>query len=271
MGWSGVKNGELLKAAEDSGIDVLLTGDQTLNLEQNLAGRRLAIVALSAIQLPIVKKGLSSILEAIDRATPGSFAIADCGSFSRKRPATIGLDRGTVRVEPHDPAWFAAADRVCRDVLSHCGELVADIQHVGSTSVPGLPAKPVLDIAAGVPADCAIDDLLRALSGAGFQYRGDKGDTGGHLFVVEPAPNVRTVHLHIVEHGSAQWRDYLLFRDILRTVPSLREQYAELKRQLATAHSEDRTAYTSGKAAFIRTVLEGREPVEEEPPGGNGR
>jgi hypothetical protein len=85
MKWTGLKNGELLRIAEDSGIEVLLTGDQTLTFEQNLTGRRLAIVALSAIQLPIIKKNLPQIIAAIDNAAPGSFQAVDCGTFSRKK------------------------------------------------------------------------------------------------------------------------------------------------------------------------------------------
>lgn len=87
MGWAGLKNGELLREAEGNGIEVLLTGDQTLNCEQNLEERRLAIVALSAIELPIIKKNLPAIIEAIDRAEAGSFQIVECGAFSRRKPA----------------------------------------------------------------------------------------------------------------------------------------------------------------------------------------
>jgi hypothetical protein len=86
MGWTGLKNGELLRLAEDHGMEVLLTGDQTLTYEQNLTGRRLAIVALSAIQLPIIQKNLPKIIAAIDNAGPGSFHTVDCGTFSRKKP-----------------------------------------------------------------------------------------------------------------------------------------------------------------------------------------
>jgi hypothetical protein len=89
MGWAGLNNGDLLKAAEDNGIEVLLTGDQTLNQEQNLAGRRLAVVALSAIQLPIIRNNLRAIVAAIDNAVPGSFQTVECGTFSRRsRPAS---------------------------------------------------------------------------------------------------------------------------------------------------------------------------------------
>jgi hypothetical protein len=87
MGWTGLQNGSLLRAAEESGMEVLLTGDQTLSYEQNLTGRRLAVVALSAIQLPILKENLPKIIAAIDGAAPGTFQALDCGTFSRKRTA----------------------------------------------------------------------------------------------------------------------------------------------------------------------------------------
>jgi len=85
MGWAGLKNGELLKAAEEAGIQVLLTGDQTLHAEQNLTGRRLAVVALSAIQLPIIVENLPEIIEAIAEACPGSYRMVHCGRFNRKK------------------------------------------------------------------------------------------------------------------------------------------------------------------------------------------
>ena len=72
-GWDGLKNGSLLRAAEDDGIDVLVTGDQSLYYEQNLIGRRLAVVALSAVQFAIIERHLPKIVLAIDKATPGSF------------------------------------------------------------------------------------------------------------------------------------------------------------------------------------------------------
>lgn len=85
MGWGDLTNGELLRTAEESGIEVLVTGDQSLLYEQNLSGRRLAIVALSTNNWPIVKNYLPQILAAIDSAVPGSFQAVDCGTFSRKK------------------------------------------------------------------------------------------------------------------------------------------------------------------------------------------
>ena len=85
MGWSGLKNGELLRMAEENGIEALVTGDQTLAAEQNLSGRRVAIVALSAIQLPILREKVPTTIAAIDAAVPGTFYILDCGTYSRRK------------------------------------------------------------------------------------------------------------------------------------------------------------------------------------------
>jgi hypothetical protein len=86
-GWAGLKNGELLRAAEEDGIEVFLTGDRTLLHEQNLKRSKLGIVALSSVEWEILKSHLLLILAAIDRALPGSFQEVDCGTFSRKKPA----------------------------------------------------------------------------------------------------------------------------------------------------------------------------------------
>ena len=87
MGWAGLKNGELLRTAEENGIEVFVTGDRTLTYEQNITGCRLAIIVLSAIQLPIIRNNLPKIVAAINTAIPGSFQAVDCGTFSRKKPS----------------------------------------------------------------------------------------------------------------------------------------------------------------------------------------
>jgi hypothetical protein len=84
-GWAALKNGELLRTAESDGIELLLTGDQTLAHEQNLAGRTIAIVALSTVEWGILKHHLPKIVAAIENAQPGSFQAVDCGVFTRKK------------------------------------------------------------------------------------------------------------------------------------------------------------------------------------------
>lgn len=83
-GWAGLKNGELLKAAEDDGFEVFVTGDQTLSYEQNLTARRVAIVALSSIDWHILMKNLPPIIAALENAEPGSFQEVECGTLAAK-------------------------------------------------------------------------------------------------------------------------------------------------------------------------------------------
>jgi hypothetical protein len=83
MGWSGLKNGNLLRVAEDAGVEVFVTGDKAMTYQQNMAGRRMAVVALSAHNWPIIKHRLAEIVDAVDHAVPGSFQAVECGAFRR--------------------------------------------------------------------------------------------------------------------------------------------------------------------------------------------
>jgi hypothetical protein len=87
-GWAGLKNGELLRIAEENGIEVFLTGDQTLPYEQNLEERRIAIVVLSAVEWNVLKNNLPLIIDAIDKALPGTFQNVEGGTFTRNKPAS---------------------------------------------------------------------------------------------------------------------------------------------------------------------------------------
>jgi len=167
----------------------------------------------------------------------------------------IGLQRHTVRVVEYSPKWASLGEDVCRKVRNAGGELLVDVQHVGSTAVPGLPSKPILDVAVAVGDLDVLPKLIEWFGGVGFLYRGDRGDDGDQLFVMESSPEVRTTHLHVVEHGGTQWNDYLRFRDLLRHNPSIRNQYADLKQQLAIKFSDDRASYTASKQDFIWKYL----------------
>lgn len=129
------------------------------------------------------------------------------------------------------------------------------IHHVGSTAVPGLEAKPIIDILAG------IEDLEAGR--ACFEPLGELGYLHApylpeemHWFC-KPDPARRTHHLHLVPEGSPRYRDELAFRDRLRADSGLAARYAMLKRELAERHPDDREAYTEGKGAFVRAVLRG--------------
>jgi GrpB-like predicted nucleotidyltransferase (UPF0157 family) len=129
------------------------------------------------------------------------------------------------------------------------------VEHVGSTAIPGLTAKPILDVLIGLAPGTDPDRVIATLERLGFQDRGDKGDDGGRLLVLEDRPAHRVAHLHLVGHGDALWRRYLTLRDRLRGDPDARAAYAGLKARLAARFSEDRRAYTAAKAAFITRLL----------------
>ena len=167
----------------------------------------------------------------------------------------LGLKRGTVRVVAHRAQWPELFERERRALRERVGHLVLDIQHVGSTAVPGLDAKPIIDIAVVVPSTEVIPRLERPLNDLDYVYRGDAGADGGHLFVKESVPEVRTHHLHAVAAGGPQWREWLLVRDALRDDEALRARYAGLKRALQERFAADRRGYTNAKNEFIREVV----------------
>ena len=108
--------------------------------------------------------------------------------------AMIGLKRNTVKVVDYDPDWAMPALEGCRVVRNACGELLVEVQHVGSTAVPELPAKPILDIAAALATIDSMPEIVRRLTRIGYLDRGDQGDAGGHVLVLESSPDIRTVH-----------------------------------------------------------------------------
>jgi GrpB-like predicted nucleotidyltransferase (UPF0157 family) len=167
----------------------------------------------------------------------------------------VGLKRHTVRVFQHNPAWIDLATAACCQARDAGGDLIADVQHVGSTSVPGLPAKPILDLAAAVTSLGVIPELIEKLTMLGYGYRGDGENSGGHLFVWESEPDVRTIHLHVVALDDPQWINDLRFRDILLGDADLRKRYADLKLGLMGRYPDDRKRYTDSKHDFIRDIL----------------
>ena len=119
----------------------------------------------------------------------------------------------------------------------------------------GVDAKPIIDIAIGMYNIERVVEVIRILEHQGFKYQGDSGENGGHLIVKEIEPLVRTHHIHIVDLQDPQWKNYLHFRDTLRSDKDLRNEYQTLKSNLAKKYPHDRRAYTDGKHNFIRGIL----------------
>ena len=170
--------------------------------------------------------------------------------------AGIGLERGAVRLEPHHAAWAERYQEERARLAAALGPRVLDIQHVGSTAIPGLLAKPILDLAIAVTSFEAAAACIAPLEALGYLYRGENGIPRRHYFVLR-APDGETtlVHVHMLEIGSAEWEKHLLFRDYLRAHPEDARAYTALKQGLVEQFRDDRLAYTEGKAAFIARIL----------------
>ncbi len=149
------------------------------------------------------------------------------------------------------PAQFLAERTILQTALAPW--LIGDIEHIGSTSVIGLAAKPVIDIMAPVASLEASQDAIAAAQSLGYSFYPYKPDEM-HWFC-KPSPEMRTHHLHLVPLGSRTWVERLAFRDALRQNPTLAQEYATLKHRLAHDFANDREAYTDAKAPFIKQVL----------------
>jgi len=166
----------------------------------------------------------------------------------------LGLKYGTVHLVEHNPGWRASFPAEQAALGEALDGLSCDIEHIGSTAVPGLPAKPIMDIAIGIPDAGDVREYIARLQQVGYEYRGDAGEDGGHV-LVRATGDVRTHHVHVVVLGGDQWRRYLLFRDLLRSDAMARDRYAAAKRELARRFTDNRKAYTDGKADIVDRLL----------------
>ena len=167
----------------------------------------------------------------------------------------LGLESKMVRVVPYDgrwPALFEAEAKRIVHAVTAAGLPGLALEHVGSTAVPGLAAKPVLDIAAGHPAATVPSVYVALFESLGYIYRGNCGLPGREFF---RRGELRSHHLHLVERTGTHWARYLRFRDTLREDPIVRDAYAALKQDLAVRYSQDREAYILGKTEFVEGIL----------------
>jgi GrpB-like predicted nucleotidyltransferase (UPF0157 family) len=154
------------------------------------------------------------------------------------------------------PVIFATEARLIRAVFEP--ETVS-IEHIGSTAVPGMGAKPVVDILLGALCLEAIERRIPALESSGYRYvRQFEDQLPQRRYFVKPADAAARFHLHAVESDSQFWRDHIAFRDVLRTSRQVFDAYLSLKRNLAESSKMDREAYTEAKAPFIEAVVNGQ-------------
>ena len=165
--------------------------------------------------------------------------------------------RAPIVISPYSDAWPRCFAKE-RDRLLAALPEGFEIEHVGSTSVPGLAAKPIIDMLLGAASLDAIDAVIPVLGSLGYDYRPEHEATfPQRRFLAAPLVRPRRFHLHGVVQGGAFWRDHIAFRDRLRGSAALAAEYAALKRRLARACGDDRGGYTHAKSAFILGVLSG--------------
>jgi GrpB-like predicted nucleotidyltransferase (UPF0157 family)/ubiquinone/menaquinone biosynthesis C-methylase UbiE len=162
--------------------------------------------------------------------------------------------RGEARIvlADHRPEWSDVFAGHRRTLARIYGTRATAIEHVGSTAIPGIAAKPIVDIVVGLTILSAKSLGVRDMEEAGYAYYGERGLPGRELFA---SRFPHTVHVHVVKHDGDRWNRYIGFRDFFRANPEQARAYEELKKRLARHHASDRAAYTDGKTEFIEAAL----------------
>lgn len=181
-------------------------------------------------------------------------------------PAHEPVNTSLVYIAPYDPEWAKLYEAIAAEILEACAPHVVEVHHIGSTSVPGLPAKPIIDVMPGLRSHedgLAIVEPMRKL---GYEYRGDFGIPRRHYFTMKPSltggPGLDR-HIHSYAVGEGQWSWHLALRDHLRANPADRDAYFQLKTELAARYPNDVESYAIAKGDFIRSIIGQHIEVDE--------
>ena len=173
--------------------------------------------------------------------------------MSRVKDDAVGLARGAVELRPYDPAWAQRFELERTAFLEDVPELL-EVEHIGSTSIPGIEAKPIIDMQASLRSLSDWQRVVPRLVQRGYTFMAERVYES-RVFLPKGPEEFRTHYVSLIETGSEEGRVRLRFRDALRSDPALRQEYQELKRRLARRHVSDRPAYTDAKSAFVARVL----------------
>jgi GrpB-like predicted nucleotidyltransferase (UPF0157 family) len=176
--------------------------------------------------------------------------VLSCDGYRKK----ISTSANPVVVVDYDLHWPATFESLRSHVAGALGGLVAAIDHIGSTAVLGLAAKPVIDMDVLLKSALDLPVVIRRLASLGYVHRGDLGIAGREAFA--PPPGVPVHHLYVCPPDSQEYRRHLALRDYLRARPSEAAAYSDLKRSLAARFRDDRFAYAAAKREFIEILLQ---------------
>jgi GrpB-like predicted nucleotidyltransferase (UPF0157 family) len=158
-----------------------------------------------------------------------------------------------ITIDDYDPGWPAQFETLRPRIAAALDALATAIEHVGSTAVPGLAAKPIIDIDVLLRSAADLPLAITKLASLGYAHRGDLGIPGREAF--RTPPNVFPHHLYVWLAGAREFQRHIAFRDYLRTHPQDANAYATLKRKLAGKSATDREAYTQAKTEFVEAIL----------------
>ena len=168
---------------------------------------------------------------------------------------SIGMKRGTVYLEPHQTEWERAAEETISTLKSILGSVAVDIQHIGSTSIRTISAKPIIDIAVAVNDYELILSKRDELEKADIVFRFDERPEQLLFVMGNFEKDTRSHHIHVVIYGSDEWNNYINFRDYLNSNTEAAREYEAVKLRLAEQYPDDRIAYTDGKQEVIDKLL----------------
>lgn len=159
-----------------------------------------------------------------------------------------------IELVPYDSAWPKKFEAERMRLLTLFPDDFVELQHFGSTSIPGMSAKPIIDILGGVETVTGADALFSRLCEFGYSTSAEfNASLSDRKWFMRWADGRRTHHLHLVVHGAEVWREWLAYRDRLRADPETAARYENLKAGLAARHRDDREAYTAAKADWLRS------------------
>ena len=167
----------------------------------------------------------------------------------------LGLKRGTVQLQPHDKQWKNVATQTIEKLKSVLGKDAIDIQHIGSTAIPAIKAKPIIDIVVGVTDFDKVMLHNEQLRQVGIFYRGSDVEHKVLYVMGDMEADIRTHHIHIVKWNGTEWKNYIHFRDYLNANENMALQYEKLKEEMERKYADDRVAYTNGKQNMINKIL----------------
>ena len=168
---------------------------------------------------------------------------------------SLGLKRGIVKLEAHDKQWDDIANQTIKALKVILGDDVIDIQHIGSTAIPTIKAKPIIDIVVGVNDFNKITSHDEQLQKNGIFYRGSDIECQLLYVMGDMEKDIRTHHIHVVKWNETEWKNYIHFRDYLNANEDVALQYQKLKEELEGKYADDRAAYTKGKRNMIDIIL----------------